>query len=1116
MNLLDNLIEFKQGKTTYSFLPTGDIFEFNHSGIMLNEFRGNSKDGSPGNIYLRIYKENSVIAYPLLGIRSHSVLKKGDNSLLYTGKVENISYEVVFHALEGIWFWDISLSGNGETVDLLYGQDIGVASQGGVLTNELYAAQYLGHSVFQTENGYTVCSRQNQDQGGRFPYLRQGALGSQIIHYATDGMQFFKSSCKDTDIPAALTEDLPDVNYQFEFSYTALQTEKLELNSLKKAAFYGFAAENHPEAINGLEYEEEIKAAYHSLQKEEYTACSPVILNSEFGAAYSSPSLSKEDIFALFPSHILEEYEQDTLLSFFTEDHSHIVTKEKEIRTERPHGTIFTSCPDTMEKGILKGNVTQSQGVIASTAYMYGLFNGQTVLGNTSFHKLLSTPRGLLNLQKNCGQHLYVKLNGSYRLLTLPALFEMGMNYVRWYYVLEDDLLRITSYTAAHKPVVVLDVTSLKKKQYDFILTNQLVLGENEHTKDVAYTEISNGLRFKDISREYPELQFDMVFTGAKWQAGDDRIFFEDGLSRDDSFLTITLKETGSFQCIIKGSLTASQPETTASFDFEEEKTAAADYYRQLNRSFKLHTDKEELNTRIEILNQTAWWYTHNAMIHFASPHGLEQPGGAAWGTRDVCQGPMEYFLMTQNYELAGKILLNIFSHQYQSTGEWPQWFMFDRYSMDAGECHGDVVFWPLKCIGDYLEASGDYGLLKEEIPYSDEKNRQDTLLLHIKRAFEAILERFIGDTGLITYAGGDWDDTLQPVDPIMREHLVSSWTVALAYQTLSRLGAALKDVDKDFAEKLTERSVKIAADFESLLIKDSIIPGFVQYDNKNIKYMLHPTDTETGIQYRLLPMTRSIIAELVSPEQAEKNMQTINKELKFPDGVHLMDHPAHYSGGVSKLFKRAEQAANVGREISLLYTHAHIRYLEACAKIGDGDTAWDSLFTINPIHIQSSVPTACLRQSNMYFSSSDGMFMDRYDFAENFDKLKEGTIPVKAGWRLYSSGPGIYLNQLISNILGIRFLPDSLVIDPVLSDSLDGLKLTFNCFEKELTFCYHINKRNMEKEDNPKERITVFADGNPIAGEVLSNPYREGGLKVGRKALENVSGQIDVFVRLP
>lgn len=1115
MKLFENLYVFQKGKTTYRFLPTGDIFDFTHQDTMLNEFRGNAKDGSPNNLYLRIFKDNSVHAYPLLGIRSNSVLKKGDSSLTFTGAVEGIDYEVNFFALEGIWFWEVKLNGNGETVDLLYGQDIGISSVAGILTNELYAAQYLGHSIFKTDKGYTICSRQNQDQNGSYPYLRQGSIGLPILHFSTDGMQFFQTSYKDSDIPAMLTKDLPDVNYQFEFSYIALQTEKVVLSTPIKTAFYALAKENHPEAITGVEFEEEIKNAYAGLTAEATTPCPDVTIRPEFGTPYSSPSLTKEEIFSLFPERELEEYEDTALLSFFTKEHSHIVTKEKELRTERPHGTIFMTCPEVFkEDSAYIGDGEMNYNNMASTAYMFGLFNGHTILGNTSFHKLLSTSRGLLNIQKNCGQHLYIKLSGSYRLLTLPALFEMGMNYARWYYVLPGDMLRITSYTTAHSPNVVLEVFSLQQQSYDFILTNQLVLGENEYSKEITFDRVKNGLRFKDISKEYPELHYDMLFTGADYEISDDRIFFNDGLTRDESFLTVSLKGTAAFSCIIKGITDNSFTDEIPSFSFETEKAAAFDHYRKLNKGFHLTTDSKELATRVQILNQTSWWYTHNAMIHFVSPHGLEQPGGAAWGTRDVCQGALEYLLMAQNYQLAGKVLLNIFSHQYSSTGEWPQWFMFDRYSLDAGECHGDVVFWPLKCISDYLEASGHYELLQETIPYVDKNNSKESLLLHIKKAFEAIQKRFIAGTGLITYAGGDWDDTLQPVDCDLREHLVSSWTVALAYQTLRRLGKVLAATDKDFSEVLAEKADTIEKDFNTLLIEDDIIPGFVRYDDGAIKYMLHPADEETGIQYRLLPMTRSIIAELVTSNQAKHNMELIDRELKFPDGVHLMNRPASYKGGVSKLFKRAEQAANVGREVSLLYTHAHIRYLEACAKLGDGATAWDSLFTINPILIKQSVPTACLRQSNMYFSSSDGLFLDRYDFAKNFDQLKTGDIPVRAGWRLYSSGSGIYLNQLVSNILGIRFLPDALVLDPVLPPELNGIRLKLTCFGKELTFHYHVNAEDNQSIPS-SERLTVYADDTLIPAEEMPNPYRKGGIKIARTELEKDFCEINIFLRL-
>ena len=1097
--------EFIFGKTNYRFLPSGDIFQFTYGNIMINQFRGNVKDGSANNIYLRFYRNNIITAYPLLGIHSHSTLKKGKQSLVYNGVVEGVSYQVTFRGADKLWYWDISLSGNGETVDLLYGQDIGIASTGGILANELYAAQYLGHSIFSSDLGFVVCSRQNQEQENGFPYIQQGTLGIKALHYSTDGLQFFGTSYKGTNIPEVLQKNLPDVNYQFEFSYTGLQTEMLTLDTPKQAVFYGLFEEDHKLAISELEFTNQVELTYARLPvEEELLSCAIVQVEDIFGEPFSSPELNQAEIFELFPNHLLEEYEEKSLLSFFTDSHSHIVTQQKELLTERPHGTILTTFLDTK-------NV--SSNLITSTNYMYGLFNGQTVVGNTSFHKFLSAPRGLLNIQKNCGQHLYVKIDDKYRLLTLPALYEMGMNYSRWYYVLPTDMLIVTSFTVARESNVVLEVSSQNNMTYDYILTNQLVMGENELTQEIHKREISQGLRFILDSDVYKGLHYDLQFPEVPAIFSDDRIFFTDHLAKDETFLTVSIKEQSYFQCIISGRLQDSPAKTLAFYSFERERDLYLEFYQQLNRNFYLKSPKESLNSQLNILNQTAWWYSHNAMVHFAVPHGLEQPGGAAWGTRDICQGPMEYFLMTQNYELARTVLQNIFSHQYSDSGEWPQWFMFDHYKMDAGESHGDVVFWPLKCIADYLNASRDYLILEQKLPYIDTPDKEETLLLHMKKAFATILKRFIADTGLITYAGGDWDDTLQPVDPAMKESLVSSWTVALAYQTLNNLSQVLQSYDATFSSLLLERAQKIHSDFSPLLIKDGVIAGFARHENEEFHYMLHPSDKETGIQYRLLPMTRSIIAELVDPVQAEKNMDIIQKELKCPDGVRLMNKPASYNGGVSKLFKRAEQSANVGREISLQYTHAHIRYIEACAKLGKENEAWESLFNVNPILIQQSVGTACRRQSNMYFSSSEGLYMDRYDYAEQYDRLKSGTIPVKGGWRLYSSGPGIYLNQLISNVLGIRFSGDYLILDPVLPAILNNLEFTYTCFGKILTFCYHFGNSTMLPTALPTALLTASSKGKILPSEVLLNPYRKGGIQIHKQELETCSPVIDVLL---
>lgn len=1094
MKKINRFITLSQDNCTYRFLPGGDVFTFTNGTFLANQFRGNAKDGSVNNIYLRIYKDSGISFYPLLGIKSHSQISYDNTCLCHTGCIEGISYKIAFRPVGHIWFWDISLAGSGQTIDLVYGQDLGVGSEGGVYTNELYMSQYLGHTVFEAENGYVICSRQNMPVDSCNPYIQQGVLGSRIIHYSTDGLQFFGLSSKKTGLPEALTGNLCDTALQYEFAYTALQTEKIMLDSSYRLAFYSLFEQNHPEAIRSVEYQEEILTAYHSLSdcQEGLTKAAPVTIKEEFDAPFSSISFSAEEINALYPERILSEQEGSTLYSFFTKEHAHVVTMEKELHCDRPHGTIIITPPDTE-------NVNSA--LISSTQYMYGIFNSHVVCGNTDMHKFLSTPRGFLNLQKNSGQRLYVRIGGKYRLLTLPGLFEMGMNYSKWYYKLPNDILLVTVYTAIDVPDLKMTVSSKNGICYDFILTSQLTLASQEYTRDIFYTEIDNGLRFELDTPLYPGMHYDMVLPGCDFTIGNDSIFFTDGKAFDETFLTLTIRNRSAFDMCIRGRLSAAETIQTHADDFEVQKAAALSYYEKLIRHFHLEGGSDAF--RVQILNETIWWYAHNAMIHFSMPHGLEQPGGAAWGTRDICQGPMEFFLTTQHYDLARSVLLNIFSHQDFETREWPQWFMFDRYRMNAGECHGDVVFWPLKSIADYLAATNDTSILSVKIGYDNAPEQKETLLSHISLALSLIKEtRLIGNTGLITYAGGDWDDTLQPANEELKQHLVSAWTEALAYQTFCCLADALTDYAPKLAQELIELSTLTRTAFENFLIRDGVIAGFLECSD-HYTYMLHPCDNSTGIHYRLLPMTRSIISELAVPEQAARNAALIQENLKCPDGVRLMDKPARYDGGVSHLFKRAEQAANVGREISLQYTHAHIRYVEAMAKLGNAQEAWDSLFVINPIQLKKSVPNACIRQSNMYFSSSEGAYHNRYDYAENFDLLKTGSIEVKGGWRLYSSGPGIYIRQLVANVLGIRFDKEGLILDAVLPASANGMRFTYDCFGRPFTFRYHLNGT---------QEFCAESNGVRLAFVELKNPYRKGGILLTKEVLNGCSGIIDIY----
>lgn len=1101
LTYISDSIQFKYKDAVYSFLPTGDIESFTYGHIMINGYIGNKKDGSANNIWLRVYRKNKIDFYPLLGISSHAHVSKGKHGLKFSGMADNISYEILFRPSGSLWFWDISLEGNGEKVDIVYGQDIGMANQCAVLENELYAAQYLGHTVLEDARGFHICSRQNLLQDDAFPFLQQGMLNGRAIGYSTDGLQFFGLSYKAGNVPAALSKGLECKVLQSESSYIALQSCSVTLTQKQSFTFYCLFQSNHPGKVSSLESMDKILSVYHTLPREkEYEPLPRIKVRPIFGAPFSSPLWEKSMVDRIFPKRKLEEYENGQLLSFFLPDDSHVALAQKELFTERAHGNIITTQAD-MER--------INHNLITSTHYIYGIFNSQTAIGNTTKHKLLSTARSQFNLFKNSGQRIWVSIEGQFRILGLPSAFETGFCYSRWFYQIGNDILQITSWAVSDRSEIVTEVKSLQGISYDFIVANQLVMGVHEFTAPISLEEDKDILHIypNAPSSPYPDWHYDIQVPGAAYTWSDDRIFFEGSSPQNGTMLCLSLQNQSQFQIVLQGFLEEETSQAIPARDFQRERLLCQTYYNQALCGFFLEKGKVP-EKELEKINTISKWYAHNALIHFSAPHGLEQPGGAAWGTRDICQGPFEFFLTTQKYQLARNILLKIYSHQFSATGEWPQWFMFDKYSDCQTECHGDVVFWPLKCIGDYLVSTGDDSIWEEKIPYRDaDPSTVISLAEHVKLAVSSIEKRFLPDTFLISYAGGDWDDTLQPAEPSMKDNLVSSWTQALAFQVLQLLHTAMSGYDDGYSMHLKELAHKIKESFERYFIVNGTIAGFLlRSPDGTFSPLLHPEDEKTGIHLRLLPLTRSIIAELADNQLAGHNMDLIEKNLHFPDGVRLMDSPAEYDGGVSHLFRRAEQAANVGREISLQYVHAHIRYIEALCRLGKKQEAWNALFEINPIGIKDYVPNAALRQSNLYFSSSDGAFHDRYEYFKDFYRLHDGSIPVKGGWRIYSSGPGIYISRLIGNILGIRFTENALIIDPVLPSSMDGLRFHYRCFGHDRIFIYHLS------EDNLHRPVRIIQNGREVPGVPLDNPYRSTGVSVNKNDLDLLSSEIHIY----
>jgi CRISPR-associated protein Csx3 len=233
------------------------------------------------------------------------------------------------------------------------------------------------------------------------------------------------------------------------------------------------------------------------------------------------------------------------------------------------------------------------------------------------------------------------------------------------------------------------------------------------------------------------------------------------------------------------------------------------------------------------------------------------------------------------------------------------------------------------------------------------------------------------------------------------------------------------------------------------------------------------------------------VLAELFMPEETRRHLDIVTRELRFPDGVRLMSEPATYRGGCERLFKRAETAANVGREIGLQYVHAHLRYAQAMGKVGNADELWWALQVCNPVGLTAAVPNAAARQSNVYFSSSDADFADRIEAAARWGELRTGAVAVRGGWRLYSSGPGLFLHTVRAWLLGVRESFDDVVFDPVLPHALDGSNASLTLLGRPVEASYRVRHASFGPS-------SVVLNGVSLPSTTRErNPYRAGGWRV-------------------
>ena len=1111
------------------FDATGTLHTLVHADVVVNLFIGNALEGGPMNLVLRRHAAD-IESTPLLGPRSPTRWQRGASGdrLEGAGDWQGLRYRVALRlaADAPAWFWHVRVENRSSEpvrIDLLMLQDLGLAPYGALRLNEYYVSQYIDHApLVHAERGTVIASRQNQAIGTRHPWCVVGSL-NRAVGYATDALQVHGLATRAGRPAPAYAGGLPSTRLQHEHAMAALQDAVCELGPGASVGlgFFGCLQADHPQATSTsdlaavdatLALREAQTPAWRSNDAALDAAAANLFTRAPLLAALDLDDPQLDASFGSERRHV-ERDAEGRLLGFFHGADRHVVLRAKELAVLRPHGILLRT-------GRL---LIPDESALTSTAWMAGVFHSMLTQGHVSINRCLSTVRSYLGLFRTHGLRVFVEIDGAWQLLDEPSAFEMRPEGGRWLYRHSAGAIEVRSEVRSDAHALGLDVDIVDGPPMRCLVCLHVAFDGDDGATPGRVNAWRDGPDV--VFAPTPASALAQRFPIGCWrlepthddtvieQLGGAELLFADRAPRDLPYLVLITAPARAARFTIRGRFIDDGPDVPGS---DRSDLVAGRLRNALTIAMPAdNAATDGLPRLVELLP----WLRQNALVHYLSPRGLEQFSGGGWGTRDVCQGPVELLLAQGHTAPMRDLLLRVMTAQ-QVDGDWPQWFMFFARdaAIRAGDSHGDIVFWPLLALAQYLIASGDAAILDEPVAFVPKRSargaKRHPVWTHVLRALALIRRRTIAGTALAAYGHGDWNDALQPADPAMRENMCSAWTVTLHHQTLTTLARALRQVGRKPAGLRLEReATAVRRDFLRLLLVDDVLAGYALFAPKAssraaddaagngprasddaavapVRYLLHPRDATTGVRYSILAMIHAILEGLFDRAQVEQHLRLIDEHLTGPDGARLFDRPFDYHGGPQRQFQRAESATFFGREIGLMYTHAHLRYAQALAHIGAAERFFHALCQANPIGLREIVPMATLRQSNCYYSSSDAAFADRYQASAEYERVRHGTIDLDGGWRVYSSGAGILFSLVVRHLLGLRLEADALLVDPVLPPALDGLRVDVVLLEQRFELSYRVHGAGCGVS-------AVQLDDETLAFSEEANPYRRGAARV-------------------